>query len=242
MRMAWIVRLSLLVTATLALATPTALAGYNFPVWGGRGDAAYADRCPPNQYLIGVKSKTGAWFDALAIICAPVQQGVVFDPKTYGQMNGGGGGGGPLDYVCNNDEVITGIAPAFMHDGDQLKQLADLIITCTSKRSGASKKLRIIGNHLSDEVFTQYPGHQFCGDGQVAVGFNLRYGVHVNAIGLMCDTYVPPPPPPVVAQAPPPKPIKTTGKAKGSASGPSAPPGLLVCRFGPTMKPFGNVS
>src|SRR6185312_13683355 len=106
MRMAWIVRFSLLpLVGGLTLTAPPALAAHNFPVWGGSGDASYSDRCPPNQYLIGVKAKMGAWFDNLAIICAPVQQGVVFDPKSYGQPNGGNGGGGPLDYTCNNDEV-----------------------------------------------------------------------------------------------------------------------------------------
>jgi hypothetical protein len=159
-------------------------------------------------------------------------------------MHGGTGGGGPTEYSCNDDEIVAAMNPLYVEDNnrkDQLGEVAGLTLGCRSVKTGATRNLFVNAAYPAGSVLRHYPdASQGCPDNTVGVGLNVRFGRYVNAVGLICDTYVAPPP--VVAQAPA-KPIKTTGKAKGgAASAPASPPGLLVCRFGPTMKPFGNPS
>jgi hypothetical protein len=100
------------------------------------------------------------------------------------------------------------------------------------------------GTFLGSELPKLKTYSQNCAaEGMMMTGINIRAGSYVDAMGGFCGAN---PTPPVAAApppAPPPKPIKTTGKAKGgAASGPSAPPGLLVCHTGGNMKPFGTPS
>lgn len=234
----------LLFVFALLLAPLLARADIALPVWGSSGSNSYSDRCPGGFYLVGINVGMGAWYDQIGLVCAQVQPNLTFTNKQFPRLHGGNGGGAPVDYSCNDDEIVTALVPRYVENEntkDQLGEIAALTLGCKSLKSGAQRNLFVNAAYPAGSILGHYPeSTQRCPDNTVAVGLNLRFGRYVNAVGLICDTYVPPPP--VVAQAPPPKPIKTTGKAKGSASGPSAPPGLLVCRFGPTMKPFGNVS
>jgi hypothetical protein len=185
----------------------------------------------------------GNWYDQIGVVCAQVQPNLTLTNKQFPRMHGGTGGGGPTEYSCNDDEIVAAMNPLYVEDNnrkDQLGEVAGLTLGCRSVKTGATRNLFVNAAYPAGSVLRHYPdASQGCPNNMVGVGLNVRFGRYVNAVGLICDTYVAPPP--VVAQAPA-KPIKTTGKAKGGASAPASPPGLLVCRFGPTMKPFGNPS
>jgi hypothetical protein len=56
-------KLSLFVGLIAMVLAGSAQAETDFPVIGGSGNGSFEDRCPPGQYLTGIKGRAGAWTD-----------------------------------------------------------------------------------------------------------------------------------------------------------------------------------
>src|SRR5258708_3411960 len=81
---------------SLAVVLPTAYAK-TFPPYGDRGDASFSDTCPAGQYLVGLRGRSGAWIDQIAISCRSLTGNL--GGEHYGPARGGNGGG-PSEGYC----------------------------------------------------------------------------------------------------------------------------------------------
>lgn len=118
----------------------------------------------------------------MALTCAPVDlsngsTGLAKDvlpPR-------GGNGGGPSSGTCLSGFIIHGVA-FFMTA--QNRQLRFFMFNCVSTTSSDRHNL-----DLGPPV-TAFPDlQQNCPAGEAVVGIRIRHGRHVNAIGLVCDTF-----------------------------------------------------
>jgi hypothetical protein len=227
----------------LGLSSPAAADRYirELPPAGGRGDYAFNDVCK-DGYLIGFKARLGAWMDQIQMICSVYEPGKPWQPRVTESYGGNGGTPDNTNKVCPEGRVLSGITLRFTKD---FRQIFGIYGRCRDIATGKNSPAFVILPIDQQQAETEDAQKTYtCSSNEAAAGISGRYGKHVNAIGLNCAKFPPPDAvPPPQAEAPPPKPIKTTGRAKGGAgSGPSAPPGLLVCHTGGNMKPFGTPS
>ncbi len=153
-----------------------------FPPHGGVGDADVTDKCPGGQYLIGLRIRSGSWVDQMALTCAPVDPGTgatglatdVLPPR-------GGTGGNESSGTCLPGFIIHGVG-LIMTPGD--RQVRLFVFNCVSTVSADRHNLDL-GNNAP--VFPSIL--QTCPSGEAVTGIRIRYGRHVNAIGLICDTF-----------------------------------------------------
>lgn len=157
-------------------------AATEFPPHGGQGDADVKDKCLPGEFLVGLSVRSGSWVDQMALTCASVNtttgqtgpQNDVLPPR-------GGNGGSPSSKMCLPGFIIHGVA-LLMTSED--KQVRLFIFNCVSTTSTDRHNLDI-GNNAP--VFPDY--QQNCPDGEAVVGIRIRYGLHVNAVGLICSSF-----------------------------------------------------
>jgi hypothetical protein len=100
-RTAW--WLSALLLALVAGLCPTPPSAKTFPPYGASGDASFSDTCPAGEYLVGLRVRSGAWLDQMAISCRSLT-GDLGGPY-YGPARGGNGGG-PSEGHCKGGSVI----------------------------------------------------------------------------------------------------------------------------------------
>ncbi len=226
---------SIIGVAAVLVAAP-ALAETNFPVIGGSGNGSFEDRCPAQQYLIAVQGRAGAWTDQVQIVCEPfwgnpsaTRPGKIDwyfpgrDDRYFGPGRGGDGGG-VTNAHCDDEGTVIGLM-AYMTDANRQVKFFDL--SCKDWNDGNVTKVRF---NLSSDGFKanlnerpDAPVFQGCPTGEVGIGIRGRYGQAVNAISLICGSFVTPPRPttvtnsaaPVPPPAPPSKPIKITGASNG---------------------------
>jgi hypothetical protein len=153
----------------------------SFDVIGGSGDASATDECPPGQHVVGLMVRSGSWWDQMTIICAEVQpDGMLGPAASYRPPRGGDGGIAPTLYRCRDPEVVTAVTLVMTA---HLEQVAGAHLECWSASTW----------HMVDAPpsFSDDGGsfRQRCPPGEAATGFQVRYGRHVNALGLICDTY-----------------------------------------------------
>jgi hypothetical protein len=171
-------------------------------IYGAVGDTGDRDECAPGWYLVGVSVNTGAWWDKMAIACAPLQPDGTFGQAVVSGKAMGGPGGGPQPLsTCHPSEFISDVVITRTEG----YQIAFITYRCTSPVTGAKRYVSSNGGRGPTGA------GQYCPPGEAAKGFDVRFGKHVNGLGLICDTYtVPVPPPPPVAEAPPPCPFTQT--------------------------------
>ena len=136
---------------------------------------------------------------------------------------GGRGGTGQTVY-CPIGTVLSGVHGVFTRN----RQIASLALTCRTLASGQPAGVLFFGNpaYRPSErgaigqylyEWSQY-GKSFtekaeikndCPVGELATGFTVNFGIHVNAFGLTCDRIAYPAPPKVAA--PPPAPPRPSG-------------------------------
>ncbi|NWH07461.1 MAG: hypothetical protein HXY22_02230 [Alphaproteobacteria bacterium] len=177
-----------------------------FPAHGGSGDSAEELRCPAGQLLVGLKGRTGYWIDQVSLICAP------FDPQTYARGAfvevgpRGGNGGSPAEQYCQGDSAVRQInydmlTAGFNGPGKFARRIE---FACSRPRDGGSEGSAVfagnlaysatVGMTVTNELVVSRPEIQHCPGNEYAVGLNLRFGKHVNAVGLICDQVVSAPP------------------------------------------------
>lgn len=168
----------------IALAASIAHAA-KFQAEGGRGARGFETVCPADQYLVGFQARSGAWIDQLKILCARItpDRVTVIDRKTR-RAAFGGKGGSPSEIYCGNKELISGIQSALVDHG---KYVHSIRFNCTNMDNGATRT-EWVGSRLNlDRALPRE--WQVCPPGEVAIGMHGRYGVHVNAVGLICGPW-----------------------------------------------------
>jgi len=174
-----------LVSVTLGLAAVAALspamsARFIEP-FGARGDASFRDTCPAGQYLTGLRVRSGAWLDQVAIRCQALSgnTGAVH----YGPAHGGNGGG-PGEGHCPDGYMIRWMRFT-MTEGN--RQVISFTFRCELPTDRSKFSALTIGSSVKSP---NAPPIQYCLDGEAATGLAGRYGKHVNAAGLICDKLV----------------------------------------------------
>jgi hypothetical protein len=191
-----------------------------FPIKGGSGDAGFQDRCPANQYLIGLAGRAGLFVDRVQIICSPILPDGTHGTAYYGPPHGGTGGAAQ-EFSCNANAFVSGVQFYYYQAHPKV---FDVQLSCrtmqgqgTTLNFGSPQGVSFVNDNTAES--------QQCASDELASGLAGRYGTNVNALGLLCDASttgsVPLP-------APSTWPIRTTGKTPT----PALPNAGLACPQG----------
>ncbi len=197
----------------LVLQPQSAQARWIWPTIGAQGDASAAAECPaPDQVLVGFGGRTGLWIDQIQLICAPMLADGTHGAPIAGRDRFGGTGGGPAAALtCDGRSQM--FAAYFELTGDS-KKMAYIMFDCIDS-AGNSSRLQFGGSESQTAASKQNCGILFQGceaneinrprqtcSQENFTGLTLRFGEHVNAVGIICDRRVAAaaPPPPVHAQ------------------------------------------
>lgn len=173
-----------LLALTCLLSMPAA-ANTKFPARGGVGDHGFEDVCPAGEYMVGIAARVGGWMDRIRVACAVMDRQGSWGPRHFPQNSRGGSGGSPIEGYCGNGEVITAMKAFFVA---KPKAVSDIHFTCLSIASGKKRTLYVESAAVNPEA----RGVQQCPEGEIAVGLHGRYGIHVNAVGLICGPWIKP--------------------------------------------------
>jgi hypothetical protein len=185
---------------------------------GAQGDKARVVECGDEEYLVGFAGRTGSWMDQLQPICAKVLPDGSRDSLVFKKASGGKGGS-PVEFSCPADSWVASTKMT-MFKG-QGRYVADIDFTCYRPRDGQylPNTVRFGAGTGLAPLFIHS-----CPSGEIGTGVSLRYGVHVNAFGLICDTlFVPKGAPPVASAKPKPAPSTSTAS--------SGPPAMTTLSF-----------
>lgn len=158
-----------------------------FPPEGGKGDRGEEVRCPDGHILVGFEGRTGLWIDQISLMCARLmipgfttQDVVVLAPPR------GGIGGSREEKYCETNAGIRDINITFerITDGGLARRayVAGVDFSCTRPADGSFKGRRRFGPGSKWP-----PTAQACPGSEYATGLTIRYGGHVNAVGLICS-------------------------------------------------------
>ncbi len=154
-----------------------AVAAKEFSPVGGSGDAAAPDRCPPGQYLVGLRVRSGLWVDQMSITCARVNSDGSIGAKFHGPVRGGNGGG-PSEDTCADGHIVNGMG---LQMTAKNRQVREFVFYCSSTTGNARHSLSLGNATATFPSITQN-----CPNGEAATGIQVRFGKHVNAAGLLC--------------------------------------------------------
>lgn len=190
--------------ALLMAAVVPAHARTEFPAVGGKGDKARPVECASDEYLVGFAGRLGLWIDRLQPLCAKVLPDGRRDSINDTIKASGGKGGSPAEFSCPADSFISSVTSStFKGKG---AYLSDITFTCYRPLDGM-----IMTDKPRFGAGTGASGYaNSCPRGEIATGVNLRYGVHVNAFGLICDTLYIPKGAPVASSKPKPSSTSTS--------------------------------
>lgn len=227
-------RLVAIAAAFLALASMIphpAAARQVYNAVGANGDRGDLAECPDNEVLMGFSGRAGVWIDQIQLMCAQVfSDGSLGPTHVYGPAFGGNGGG-PTANACSGSRLAQ-IDPELTGDS---KKVAHISFRCAASDSGyfyggsevetASTKVRC-GLFRGCDPGSIPTNVQGCSGNDLPVGLTVRYGAHLNAVGLVCDerqpiavaAAAPPPPPAPEPPQPPQRPIKHTARAGGGTT------------------------
>jgi hypothetical protein len=167
-----------LALSALALAAPVQ-ARQEIPPIGGSGDAQQRLECPRGEFLRGVQGRTGAWIDAIQIMCAPGKSFREYDPpRPAGAMVGGGGGGAQGPAICPDTQALNSITFSLT----AARQVEVFEMTCQNRL--AKIYLGPSGFSVNGTVHS----FQCASPSEALVGLIVNYGRAVNAIGFICDS------------------------------------------------------
>jgi hypothetical protein len=214
--------------ALLTVSNPVA-ARTVFPIKGGSGDAGFQDRCPANQYLIGLAGRAGNFVDQVQIVCSPILPDGTHGAPYYGPPHGGTGGAAQ-EFSCNGNAFVSGVEFYYYKAHPKV---FDVQLSCrtmqgqgTTVNFGSPQGVSFENENMGET--------QQCASDELASGLAGRYGTNVNAIGLLCDASVTGN---VPAPAPSSWPIRLTGKVPAPvppSAGLSCPQGFVWREASPT--------
>jgi hypothetical protein len=182
--------LLMLLLSALMMPWPRQSGATDTDTLGGTGGVQFRDVCAPGSYLIGVAGRTGQWVDQIRPICAPwLPAQHVFGPPSIGQPHGTSTGGNPTDQRCPGTFAINKWTAFTLTSENRLIRLLDL--NCTSVEPSADMNRALSFGKASDGLgfFDASFGlnvNHVCPAGELAVGFQGRAGLFLDAIGLVC--------------------------------------------------------
>lgn len=191
----------LLLLFVFRLAVPEVSLATDLPIYGGLGGNEDRAQCPQGWYLVGLSGNTGSWVDRVAPICAPwLPAKLTFGPTSIGPSFGMSTGGGYRDPKCtgsgNNTHAIQSWWIHVLRSDDHYVQYVEMFCASLTAPVLANSGRRLsFGEHPNDIeemvtggpfAFGSQPPFQGCAAGEAAVGFRVRAGRYVDAIGLIC--------------------------------------------------------
>jgi hypothetical protein len=154
-----------------------------FPPVGGRGDRAEEVRCPQGRILVGFHGRTGGWIDQIGLICATFIRPALNRGGFARMPAKGGNGGARNEQYCSDDGAIRQIEVRVVDE----KFVWAVGFSCLRPRDGSNAGSGSYRGNLSGAHTTNFSGAaQGCTGSEYATGLTIRYGTHVNAIGLIC--------------------------------------------------------
>ena len=170
---------------------------------GGSGGAPFQARCPMGEsYLAGLEVTTNERISTVKLICAPRQNDQLGASARFGP-DIGVPQSGRYSAVCPNGGAVNGIN--VFADGYDIIGVWTVDLRCGNAHGalpiGSPEYINFQGSAQLDKLTStprQADGTDECPPGYVAKGVWGRYGVFIDAIGLICDWPPPnaPPPPP----------------------------------------------
>jgi hypothetical protein len=170
-----------------ALAPASLLADTTYPAVGGPGDSQVVDQCPPGMWLVGLKGRGGLWIDQIGLICQQLSpdRSAVVGRRWHGPARGGNGGA-PQEYMCPANAVVGSV---WMTMTPKNRQVKVLHAYCRSLKGGGPDgefHFNAGPAGMGGSTSPKGQGVQNCAEGEEASGFAINFGVHVNAMGLVC--------------------------------------------------------
>jgi hypothetical protein len=202
-------RLRVFVPALAILFPGTALAQAEFSTdpYGAQGDAGLDVRCHGDRYVVGLTGASGTIVDRLQLQCARLSAEGEALPADTTSVSVGGNGGAPATVACSPKAYARSITVTL----NQAKKQVRLLTAGCGSPAGDSSGFSIGGPR---EGLGLIPGSNYiwyrswsCPADMGVTGLRVRYGQHVNAVGVICNVIVLQPAPPVAT--PPPGPART---------------------------------
>lgn len=235
MRSAWHAALASALLAFLVFAASPAQARQDWPPIGAGGDATSAAECPEGQVLVGIYGRTGSWIDQIQAVC-----GVLYSDGSVGTIQRTGGvygafGGAETNKVCSDGSRVHSAVIRLTSDD---RMVGHIQFNCVGRQgaygggfnfgsiANLERCITFIATTCSVEGAQTF---QTCAN-EPAVGFTVRHGRHVNAIGLICDRRSGMARQPVAPTPGAVNPIRRTGRATTAGSAPasaSSPPSTV---------------
>lgn len=179
--------------------TPCAFAGTEFEPWGGPGGSAFRSECPPGQYMVGARWRSGYWLDQISITCAPVDATGLTGSQWHGPTFGGNGGD-PHEQSCPPGSILRQGMPARYPD-NHFVNFIDVgcypttynYTCCTAKFTYGGPAVGT-GFRIGAETSPAAPSvfgdtYNFCPTGEAVIGIQGRAGLFVDAISLICGAF-----------------------------------------------------
>ncbi|MGH6616420.1 hypothetical protein [Sphingomonas sp.] len=193
--------------------------------YGARGDNGLDVRCYGDRYVVGVIGASGTNVDRLQLQCARLGADGMALPADTTSVSVGGNGGAPATVTCSAKAYARSIMVTL---NQAKKQVRELRAGC-GNAAGEGAGFAIGG---PDEGQSLIPGNNYiwyrdwaCPATMAVTGLKVRYGQHVNAIGVICTAIKLQPasaPPPSTTPPGPvqPREIKTIGKPTDGSPAP----------------------
>lgn len=178
---------TILISMLALLSASTTVHATVFPPIGtGRGDAAEELRCPDGYLLTGFKGRSGMYVDRIGPICTAMN-GPAYRSGHRKTLAGRGGAGGSLDeQYCPPNAAVRQIFVRL--DGHLLGKVSAIRLVCQYPANGLTAASATFGNaqHIEQGRQNDWNATQLCPGNEYATGLSLRFGQHVNAVGLIC--------------------------------------------------------
>jgi len=187
----------------LALCSDRAFATTDNPLWGGPGGNEFRADCPPGSYLVGLAGRTVEWVYSIAPVCAPWLRGSqTLGAPSIGPSFGTSEREQAKTETCRNsssnykNQVIRSWFIDTLRSANKFVQYVAAM--CESLTPSPPRSSEIVwfgfGSSPGDAItytpygrpYTGRGGEQSCPAGEAAVGFRVRAGQFVDAIGLIC--------------------------------------------------------
>ncbi len=181
---------------------------------GGSGGGNFTARCDQGEYLVGIEAGVGGWFDSVRPLCAKPD-----GPMRRFRAQFGGDGGAPRSIACPPDApVITYLN--VIANGPKTVVVDHLYVRCGAISKDQAPLDQRAALEMKSECSQEENDYAVCGSGKgrpnlrvgsmecpggmLGVGLYGRYGMWLDALGLICAEL------PAAAPAPFPPPVSGT--------------------------------
>ncbi len=185
----------------LAVLRPDLAPATDLPLTGGPGGTPDRAECPKGSYLVGLAGRTGEWVDRIAPVCAPWLRGSpIFGIPTVGKFLATSGGGqevrseligGIPGKVCRGRHSNNIIPIQYWHIDtlrSQNRFVQFIEAYCESLTAPADTGFLDFGpmSAATEERVAGIGNGRACHPSEAPVGIHGRFGLFVDALGLIC--------------------------------------------------------